>query len=401
MSHPYDIMVAGHVCLDLIPEFLPSSGPNEILTIFNPGKLIHTGKCKISTGGPVSNTGIGLQILGHNVCFCARVGDDELGKITYGHLKEYGNISGIKSVKGSASSYTIVLAPPGIDRIFLHHPGTNDAFGLADLDLGLLKQCRHFHFGYPPLMRRMYEKEGNELQQIFKLAKEAGAITSCDMALPDPTSASGAAPWLKILEHVLPYIDLYLPSLEETFFMLEPDSFLKMKKAIKDTELIFHLELEDYSRLAGKLIQMGAKMVALKAGERGFYFRTAPDQSLSEFGKSADLNLDNWANRELFCPAFVAPQVASATGSGDSSIAGFLAAFSRKFSVEWCLKYACLVGWLNVQELDAISGLKSWPLTESILKRGLPFHTLTWENRHWTWNETYHLWSGADDPLHQ
>ena len=71
-------------------------------------------------------------------------------------------------------------------------------------------------------MANCYKNEGAELLQIFEIAKSAGAITSLDMALPDPTSDSGNAPWQKILEKVLPYVDIFLPSIEEAYFMLDP-----------------------------------------------------------------------------------------------------------------------------------------------------------------------------------
>ncbi len=398
MSKNYDIMVAGHVCLDLIPEFF-NKQPKPLQEILRPGTLVNMGECVMSTGGPVSNTGIGLQILGHQVCFCASIGDDHFGRVTFDLLQKRGNIEGIKIAAGRTSSYTIALAPPDIDRIFLHHTGPNNDFSAKDLNPALIAQCRHFHFGYPPLMRTGYEHDGEELKKIFQIAKEAGAITSCDMALPDPHSASGQVRWDKILANILPYIDLYLPSLEETYFMLEPESYLKKKKEIQGSDLIFHMDIPEYSRLSDKLIHLGAKMVALKAGERGFYFRTADLRSLETFDDGQAFDLNHWSNRELFCPAFIAPLVASATGSGDSSIAGFFSAFIKKYPLETCLKYACLVGWENVQELDAVSGIKSWAETQKIFEQGVTIHDITWESNEWLWNHQHQLWVGPKDPL--
>jgi sugar/nucleoside kinase (ribokinase family) len=398
MSKTYDIMVAGHVCLDLIPEFL-NKQLKPVQEILRPGTLVNMGECAISTGGPVSNTAIGLQILGHQVCFCASIGDDHFGKVTFDLLQKRGSTEGIKITTGRTSSYTIALAPPDIDRIFLHYTGPNNEFSAKDLNPALIAECRHFHFGYPPLMRTGYENEGAELKRIFQIAKKAGAITSCDMALPDPHSTSGRARWDKILENILPYIDLYLPSLEETFFMLEPKSYLRKKKKTQGSDLIYHMDIAEYSRLSDKLIHLGAKMVALKAGEKGFYFRTADLQSLKNIGDGKTLDLVSWSNRELFCPAFIAPSVASATGSGDSSIAGFLSAFLRKYPLETCLKYACLVGWENVQELDAVSGIKSWAETQKIFEQGVPIHHIKWKSNEWIWNDRHQLWAGPKDPL--
>ena len=228
MNNSYDIMIAGHLCLDIIPLF-PDTGNRDISDIMRPGKLVNIEKAKISTGGPVSNTGLSLKKLGLNVCFCSCIGDDQFGKITFDILSHSGNADGVKVLKDQASSYTVVVAPPGIDRIFLHNPGTNNIFCANDLDIDLIRQCKHFHLGYPPLMKKMFATEGEELARIFKIAKEAGATTSCDMTLPDPSSASGKASWRKILKNILPYVDIYVPSIEETFYMLYPEEFLDMK----------------------------------------------------------------------------------------------------------------------------------------------------------------------------
>lgn len=68
----------------------------------------------------------------------------------------------------------MVLVPPGIDRIFLHDSGANDQFGAADIDLDVIKNARLFHFGYPPLMKRMQLNDGRELIELFQSVKEYG-----------------------------------------------------------------------------------------------------------------------------------------------------------------------------------------------------------------------------------
>jgi sugar/nucleoside kinase (ribokinase family) len=391
MSKKYDIMVAGHVCLDLIPRFTTTSS-DKIEEILTPGKLLNVKECIISTGGPVSNTGIALQKLGNSVSFCARVGDDPLGKLTSTLLEKNGNTEGVRLAENSASSYTIALAPPNIDRIFLHSPGTNDTFSADDLDQELISRCKHFHFGYPPLMEKMYASKGEELVRVMRTARECGAITSLDMALPDPESVAGKAPWADILQNVLPYVDIFFPSVEEILYMLEPDEFKRMKKQHQNADLLDFIEFDLYSELSGRLLAMGTHMTALKAGHRGFYFRTARHDDFDLL--CSDL-LENWNERELFSPAFQAQEVASATGSGDSSIAGFLSAFIRNKSLEECVKFACLVGWENVQAFDAISGVKSWEDTENLLQSGkLEMHSIDLGDYGWTWNRDAKVWSG-------
>ncbi len=397
MARTYDVMAAGHLCFDVIPNF-PDTGARLISEVLRPGKLVHVDDAALSTGGPVSNTGIGLKILGSRVVFTARVGADDFGRMTMERLRQSGNADGIRIIKGASSSYTVALAPPGIDRIFLHNPGTNDVFCADDLKPKLIAQCRHFHFGYPPLMRRMYSDEGRELAKIFKIAKEAGATTSCDMALPDPASPAGKAPWKKILARILPYVDIFMPSVEEVLFMLERDTFLKLKEANGGSDLLDVLKAGDYTRLSGKLLKLGSKMTSLKAGRRGFYFRTQSKDAFSGLGASKPGNPDNWSNRELWCPAFFCKKVASATGSGDSSIAGFLHAYLTGLDLEVSLKAANALGWQNIQVLDAVSGIKNWKETQAFLRRSPKLEDLALDQAPgWTWDRTFKLWHGPND----
>ena len=394
----FDVMAAGHLCLDIIPLF-PDTGLRKIEEIMRPGKLVNVENAKISTGGPVSNTGINLKTLGNRVCFCACVGDDELSKITISILSQSGNAEGIHTLKGKASSYTVVVAPPGIDRIFLHNPGTNNFFTAADLNIDLIKQCRHFHFGYPPLMAKMFANDGRELVKVFKMAKEAGATTSCDMTLPDPSSPSGKVSWRKILESLLPYVDVYLPSIEESFYMLYPEKFIQMKKEHNNADLIDIFTPQQYSEVAGELLAMGTKITSLKSGHRGFYVRTSDAKRFSDMGRAKPGNPDNWSNRELWRPAFTVDAFGSATGSGDSAIAGFLSAFLRGLDIEDTLQYATCVGYQNVCVLDAVSGIKDWDTTTQMIKTGRPFIDVHLQNTGWKQNNTHDLWVGPHDKI--
>ena len=398
MSRHYEIMIAGHLCIDIIPRFY-DTGVTNIDEIMRPGKLINVEKAMVSTGGPVSNTGINMKTLGSNVCFCACVGDDQFGKLTIDLLEQNGNAEGIHVLEGTASSYTLVIAPPGIDRIFLHNPGTNDKFSSRDLNPELISQCRHFHFGYPPLMEKIFADEGAELQKVFQIAKEAGATTSCDMTLPDPASVSGKAPWRKILANILPYVDIFVPSIEETFYMLHPEEFLDMKAQHNNAELIDYLTPEDYSRIADEILLMGCKMTTLKSGHRGFYIKTNSKESFETLGAASPGNEYNWANRELWAPAFEPGHFGSATGSGDSSIAGLLSAFLRGLTIEEALKYATCCGLQNVRVLDAVSGIKPWSETTEMLQDSMPLIDANIDSDGWVWSEDHSLWAGPNDEL--
>ncbi len=368
------IVVAGHLCLDMTPRFsgAPVAGISEIL---RPGKLVDMDQIVFSTGGTVSNTGIALRVFGCDVDYVARVGDDVIGGLILDELSRHGDTRGIRVATGEASSYTVVLAPPGIDRIFLHCPGTNDTFEAADIDCDLLRDAGVFHFGYPPLMRRMFENDGRELEEVFERAVETGVTTSLDMALPDPAAPAGRADWRSILSRTLPRVDIFLPSIEEAYYSLYPQEYLRLKSSLGGEDLTESIPPETFRRIAAEFLDMGCAMVALKAGHLGWYFRTADVVRLERAGRLGFAAREGWGAREVWCPAYQVDRVASATGSGDSSIAGFLTAVMRGHSLEDTLHLANCAGCHNLSSFDAVSGLPVWETVESDA-RGLELRTL-------------------------
>ena len=179
--------------------------------------------------------------------------------------------------------------------------------------------------------------------------------------------------------------------------MLEPEKFMEMKKIHAGADLIDHLGAPDYSRLADKLLALGAKMTSLKAGHRGFYFKTRSKDCFKEMGSARPGNPEQWSRRELWCPAFVCKRIASATGSGDSSIAGFLTGFLNGLSLEESLKAATCLGWQNLQTLDAVSGIRSWKETQAAYRRKMPLIKFPCTAGGWRWDDARLLWIGPDD----
>jgi sugar/nucleoside kinase (ribokinase family) len=105
---------------------------------------------------------------------------------------------------------------------------------------------------------------------------------------------------------------------------------------------------------------MGRKIAVLKAGHNGWYIKTTGRDKISSIGRAAPGNPENWADRELWCPAFLAGSVAASTGAGDCSIAAFLTGLLRGHPIEECLKLANCAGYLNLRAMDTLSGLGSW-----------------------------------------
>ena len=164
------IISAGHICLDMTPVFPTGHSYDRLGDLLVPGKLIRMDAASVHTGGSVANTGLALKLLGNDVTLLGKVGKDAFGRIVEGILAGYG-AGGLIVDEHSSTSYSVVLAIPGMDRIFLHNPGANDTFTASDIPEEALEDAALFHFGYPTLMRQMYEGNGTELLKMFSLMK--------------------------------------------------------------------------------------------------------------------------------------------------------------------------------------------------------------------------------------
>jgi len=390
-------VVAGHLCLDIFPalDHLP---PGQFGALFQPGRLVEVGAAHFSTGGPVSNTGLALHHLGVPARLVAKVGRDPFGQIVRGLIeaRDPDLAAGIAVDPQAVTSYSIIVSAPGVDRIFLHCPGANDMFDAADIPYDLVRQAALFHFGYPPIMRRMYEHGGAALVEVLRRARAAGATTSLDMSLPDPSSDSGRADWRAICAAALPFVDVFLPSVEELLFMLRRPAYERMAARGDPSTgsgqgLLAQVTPELLSDLAAELLALGVKVMAIKLGDRGLYVRTGGRAVLEQIGRTRPPDLDAWAGMELWAPCFQAGVVGT-TGAGDATISGFLSGLLRGLPLVEAATAAVAVGACNVEAADALSGLRPW---EDILARiagGWPRHELRLDAPGWGWNERYQLW---------
>ncbi len=362
-----DAVVAGHLCLDVIPSF-PQTVEN-LHDLLIPGRLTNVGAAVFATGGTVANTGGALHRLGLTVRLIGKVGRDFFGEAILERLRAVAP-EPAKTVivdPEQPSSYTLVLNPPGVDRIFLHCPGANDAFDSADIDAALLRGARLFHFGYPPLMKRVFAYEGRELAAILEKAKDAGATVSLDMARPDPEAESGRAPWETILENALPLVDVFTPSVDELLFMLDRPRFDRVESG---AETVSEKVL---ASLAETCLAYGAGIVLIKCGDAGCYLHTSGNPVRLErlgraFGEPAD-----WAGIRRHCPCYKV-DVVGTTGAGDCTIAGFLAGILHGLCAEEALDLAVGAGACCVERPDALSGVPAWDELKERVGRGWPRH---------------------------
>ncbi len=389
-----EAVVAGHICLDVFPTLVGGS------VQFKPGQTVEAGPVIFSTGGAVSNTGLALHKLGVSTGLMGKVGSDLFGQAILQIIESHGPrlSEGMVVVPGESSSYSIILSPPNADRMLIHAPGCNATFGADDVRYDTLESVRLFHFGYPPLMQRMYADNGAELVTIFQRVKAMGITTTLDLSMPDPNSTAGQADWHTILSATLPHVDVFLPSAEEILLMLRRPLFDQFAANAHNSRPLEQMGSEIISELGKALLDMGAKIVGLKIGDRGLYLRTANAVALAKMGRSRIADEVAWSDRELWAPCF-ATQVAGTTGSGDATIAGFLMGLLRGMAPEETLQAACAVGACNVEAVDALSGIRSWPETAERIAAGWPRlpTALDLAEAGWLWDSAHEVWIGPMD----
>ena len=84
-----EAIVAGHICLDIIPHFPVDAGA-ELAAYLSPGRLSEVGAATLSTGGAVSNTGLNLKRLGVDTRLMGKMGDDLFGAAILDIVRGYG-----------------------------------------------------------------------------------------------------------------------------------------------------------------------------------------------------------------------------------------------------------------------------------------------------------------------
>jgi sugar/nucleoside kinase (ribokinase family) len=390
-----EVIVAGHLCLDVIPG-LGDVSAEQFRQAFVPGHLLESGPAALSTGGAASNVGLALHRLGISTRIMGKIGTDPFGQVVQSILRGYGPAlaDGLIVDAAAHTSYSVVINPPEVDRIFIHCPGANDTFGADDICYELLQDARLFHFGYPPLMRRMYQNGGQETAAVYRRAKATGVTTALDMSMPDQCAPAGRADWRTILRAALPYVDVFLPSIEEIFFMLRRDEYNALSEAAGADGILSRITPALLESLSRELLEMGVAIVGIKLGHRGFYLRTGPRAAIERMGRARPADVEAWANRQYWAPCFQA-HVAGTVGAGDCTIAGFLAGLLHGLPPAQALIAGTAVGACNVEASDAVSGVRTWDETMARVAAGWPQHFEALDGTGWGYDSALKVYRPA------
>ncbi len=194
MAKPFDLVVVGDICTDLIlsGDVTPAFGQVE--------KLLDDATLVI--GGSATIFACGAARLGLRVAFVGKVGDDVFGRFLLDALEVRGiDTSYIVRDPVVKTGQTIILSR-GQDRAMLTYLGTIGALRYDEINLEILELARHVHMGSYFLLDNLIP----EVPRLFAEAQRRGLTVSLD------TNYDPAERWDSGLAAVLQHVDIFLPN---------------------------------------------------------------------------------------------------------------------------------------------------------------------------------------------
>jgi sugar/nucleoside kinase (ribokinase family) len=167
------------------------------------------------------------------------------------------------------------------------------------------------HVGYPNLLPALVADGAAPMREMFARLRAGGVTTSLDLAVVDPGSPTGALDWESILRLTMSEVDVVTPSVDDLVSALP-----------EHAELAGHDDAS-VERLAETLLDWGAGVVAVSAGARGVFLRTADPARLRAAGR-AFVEPDPWVDVREWMEPYPVTRVATTTGAGDAATAGLL-----------------------------------------------------------------------------
>ena len=283
------------------------------------GMLDHVNSITVHNGGNAMTASINLRTMGVDTAIVGRIGTDMFGDYLRGVLDRKGvNTAALKSSEESQTSASVVTVDETGERSFLHCVGANADFCIDDIDMSIIEDYDSVFVTGSFLLKTF---DGKQTMEFLKKCQEMGKTTFLDVCW----DASGR--WGEILDCCLPYIDIFMPSIDEAINLADGET--------------------DPDKIADIFFEKGVKSVVIKLGSKGCYIRETKDSDA------------------IIIPAYTGIKAVDTTGAGDSFCSGFLAAHSRGEDFESCGRFANATGAHCVMAKGATTGIKPY---EDILK---------------------------------
>jgi sugar/nucleoside kinase (ribokinase family) len=304
----FDVIVVGELNVDLIL--------NQIESFPETGKEKLADNMSLTLGSSSAIFASNLSALGINVSFVAKIGDDIFGHFCIDQLGKKNVDTSMLIQSEELKTGATVIFNFGEDRAMVTYQGAMKHLGINDITKEILGRAKHLHFSSYFLQPGFK----NNLDSLFKMAKEAGLTTSLDVQW-DP-----AEEWNFEFKKILPFVDIFLPNESELMNLTGKDSINAALKAIRNY----------------------GKYILVKQGKKG--------------------SLLSYTNKTVKGKPFLNEEVVDTIGAGDSFNAGFIFKFIRGFSLEDCQTFGNLIGAISTTRSGGTEAFTNFEETLKVAK---------------------------------
>jgi sugar/nucleoside kinase (ribokinase family) len=308
MAH--DVSVIGLYILDVLGR--------PVTRIPERGNVDFIEEIRLTVAGTAGGTVIDTAKLGLRSLAVGAVGDDEKADWVLMTMQKHGiDTSAMQRIKGVPTSATILNVRPNGDRPALHVRGASDHFDVPPEAYDKVFDAPIIHLGGTGLLRKL---DGPASVTLLKEAKRRGRTVTFDLI-------AASAETIGIVEPLLPYIDYFMPSIEEARDMSGQSS---------------------PEECASFYLDRGAQCCVFTLGGEGAYYAHRDGTRIKS-------------------PAFDIT-VVDTTGCGDAFDAGFITALHHRMDQETALRFAQASAGLVATGLGSDAGITSFADTMQRMK---------------------------------
>jgi len=298
----YDVSIIGLYILDVLGR--------PVTKIPDRGNVEFIDEIRLTVAGTAGGTVVDAAKLGLKCLAVGAVGDDEKADFVIATLQKFGiDASAMQRLKGIPTSATILNVRPNGDRPALHVRGASDHFDVAPTAYDQIFDAPIVHLGGTGLLKKL---DGAPSRVLLQEAKKRGKTVTFDLIAAN-------ADTIKIVKPLLPYIDYFMPSIEEAKDMSGRDT------------------AEDCARF---YLDQGATCCVFTLGGEGAFYAHKDGTRLKV--PAYDIN------------------VVDTTGCGDAFDAGFITALHRKMDPEQSVRFAQAAAALVATGLGSDAGIVSF-----------------------------------------
>ncbi|CAN0454249.1 unnamed protein product, partial [Ectocarpus fasciculatus] len=161
---------------------------------------------RLTVAGTAGGTVVDTAKLGLKRLAVGAVGNDEKADWVLATLAKHGiDVSAMQRLDGVPTSATILNVRPNGERPALHVRGASDHFDLPPAFYDQVFAAPIVHLGGTGLLKKL---DGEPSRRLLEEAKQRGCATTFDLI-------AATAETKAIVEPMLPFIDYFMPSIEE------------------------------------------------------------------------------------------------------------------------------------------------------------------------------------------